>query len=888
MCVVKNINVAADAQLIFVTTPIDLPQTGRAGHWMYFFKSESQQKLYEFWYQNGDILQQDPLTVQEGTVDQSMNPLPESWIDSDEALAVVEANGGSDFRGTYGDWRIGATLLPPGSEYPGSVWLVMYGSESKDLVVVVDAVTGTIYEIPVFTARERLSQVDTAAKALVADAQLIFVHSPSVNPEGEAEKWYFIYKSSGLSEIYEYWAWGDLVEKSEQRTVMDGRIRQSRPALPESWIDSDAALIVAEQNSGSEFRQIFDDVNIDVDLTKYESGEAGCVRPTWQVFYVSPDSVMVVRVDAIFGTTYDNLPRVTAREKLASVEIETANANIPADAQLVFVRADRVDPDGKSDHWYYVYESAGEDTLYEFWIYGGQAEQRVRHALDWLQPGMTPIPDFWMDSDSAIFVAEQEGGNEFRQTHDNWMIEMDLQTFGQGSSKLMSVTDIRAMWNLYYHADDGASANFNVIAVIDTSASDRSKTTAREKLASVDSAAVAVAADALLIYVRAHGLDSSGKSGRWKYIYESADRQTRYEFWILNGQVVRQDELTIHWLQPDMTAIPEYWIDSDSAVANAERKGGKTFREMYSDWNIEMDLHAFSEGMSKQVIATGLNAVWNIYYNRPSGPEGTHVEVNALSNLPDYLKTTARGKLASVGASAVNVAPDAQLIYVSGNDLNLEGKSAYWYYIYQSAAQQSLYEFWVLNTQVMQAAQVTIANQDLYYGMPALPDRWADSDVAIAHAEQNGGSQFRENNLDWTVNARLYTTLNEGPRWELFYDSSTNFRQINVDAFTHVDSEHPNSHMPASFQLFQNYPNPFNPITTIRYEIPQKYHIRIRVIDLLGHEVALLQDGEMEPGSYSVIWDGQDVKGKRMGSGIYLYELKGSSFRQVRRMLLIR
>jgi photosystem II stability/assembly factor-like uncharacterized protein len=85
------------------------------------------------------------------------------------------------------------------------------------------------------------------------------------------------------------------------------------------------------------------------------------------------------------------------------------------------------------------------------------------------------------------------------------------------------------------------------------------------------------------------------------------------------------------------------------------------------------------------------------------------------------------------------------------------------------------------------------------------------------------------------------------------------------------------------FQLEQNYPNPFNPATNLRFTIPQAQAVTLKVYDVVGREVATLVNGPMQPGSYSVQWNGAGV-----ASGVYLYTLSTESFVQTKKMLLIK
>jgi flagellar hook assembly protein FlgD len=101
------------------------------------------------------------------------------------------------------------------------------------------------------------------------------------------------------------------------------------------------------------------------------------------------------------------------------------------------------------------------------------------------------------------------------------------------------------------------------------------------------------------------------------------------------------------------------------------------------------------------------------------------------------------------------------------------------------------------------------------------------------------------------------------------------------------------SFQPRDFVVNQNYPNPFNPSTTIGFSMPVAGHVRIGVYDMLGREVALLQDEEIGAGYHSVVWDASNNLGARTASGMYLYRVvaqlhDGRSFSESRRMMLLK
>jgi len=84
-------------------------------------------------------------------------------------------------------------------------------------------------------------------------------------------------------------------------------------------------------------------------------------------------------------------------------------------------------------------------------------------------------------------------------------------------------------------------------------------------------------------------------------------------------------------------------------------------------------------------------------------------------------------------------------------------------------------------------------------------------------------------------------------------------------------------------------PNPFNPGTTISYQVPQSAHITLAVYNLLGQEVDRLVDKVMVSGHYTAVWNGTNVQGLTVASGIYRYRLSSSTgFSETKRVILLK
>jgi len=86
-----------------------------------------------------------------------------------------------------------------------------------------------------------------------------------------------------------------------------------------------------------------------------------------------------------------------------------------------------------------------------------------------------------------------------------------------------------------------------------------------------------------------------------------------------------------------------------------------------------------------------------------------------------------------------------------------------------------------------------------------------------------------------------------------------------------------NNEIPTEYKLLGNYPNPFNPTTTIQYSIPTKAKVHVDIFNITGELVNKMDVEEQDPGYHNIVWNGRNVSGDIVSSGIYIYKLKFTS-----------
>lgn len=156
------------------------------------------------------------------------------------------------------------------------------------------------------------------------------------------------------------------------------------------------------------------------------------------------------------------------------------------------------------------------------------------------------------------------------------------------------------------------------------------------------------------------------------------------------------------------------------------------------------------------------------------------------------------------------------------------------------------------------------------------------NDLAIAgkNSVYYGATMYDLNNdgkEEILISMDEYRSIYEG-RW---------FSRIYKPEFT-IDVNDNLPLQPAKYILYPNFPNPFNPVTKLKFDIPQKSNVSIKVFNTLGKEITTLLEKELSPGSYTISWDAKDSKGQLLPSGVYLIRMAADNYTKTIKALLLK
>ena len=64
--------------------------------------------------------------------------------------------------------------------------------------------------------------------------------------------------------------------------------------------------------------------------------------------------------------------------------------------------------------------------------------------------------------------------------------------------------------------------------------------------------------------------------------------------------------------------------------------------------------------------------------------------------------------------------------------------------------------------------------------------------------------------------------------------------------------------------------------------------VSVEIFNMLGQQVRTLVQDDLQPGYYSMVWDGRNGAGQSVGTGLYFYKVRVGGQVQVKRMTLVK
>ena len=181
------------------------------------------------------------------------------------------------------------------------------------------------------------------------------------------------------------------------------------------------------------------------------------------------------------------------------------------------------------------------------------------------------------------------------------------------------------------------------------------------------------------------------------------------------------------------------------------------------------------------------------------------------------------------------------------------------------------------------------------YGNDFLPD-WDSTSIIdlfprhthkrMGYTWRKDGSSFNPGKLDYvfysdaTIDTGKYFILNTLAmddislnNYELQWEDTQNASDhlpivfdITINNQVGIEKEHI---LPISAVLYPNYPNPFNSKTSITFYLLDPGIIELSIIDVMGNTVKKLMHEKRPAGNSIVNWDGKNINGESVTSGIY-------------------
>ncbi len=132
-----------------------------------------------------------------------------------------------------------------------------------------------------------------------------------------------------------------------------------------------------------------------------------------------------------------------------------------------------------------------------------------------------------------------------------------------------------------------------------------------------------------------------------------------------------------------------------------------------------------------------------------------------------------------------------------------------------------------------------------------------------------------------TAEPQVYSFIDDNIESGKYY---YRLKQIDYDGkFAYIGEILVDVGAPNKFVLEQNFPNPFNPVTVIKFALPEKSDVVVKVFNSLGQEISRVVNGEFDAGVHQIDFDATNLT-----SGVYYYKMETPKFSQIRKMIVVK
>lgn len=160
---------------------------------------------------------------------------------------------------------------------------------------------------------------------------------------------------------------------------------------------------------------------------------------------------------------------------------------------------------------------------------------------------------------------------------------------------------------------------------------------------------------------------------------------------------------------------------------------------------------------------------------------------------------------------------------------------------------------------------------------------WVVGDAGTVLRSRNGGNTWITQFSDVATNSLSSVCFIDTLNGWVSGEGGTIIHTSDGGGIVSVETEGNEFTKADKYILSQNFPNPFNPKTTIKWIMPETGFVTLRIYDVLGREVMILVNQELNAGNQETVFDATNFS-----SGIYFYQLKVGDFIQTKKIVLMK